>query len=341
MIAVEILRKALTISVFVAVMMVVVEYFNVWTKGSVARALEGSRWRQYVLAAVLGATPGCLGAFVLVTLHVQRRISLGALVAGMLATSGDEAFVMLATFPGTALAMTAGLMVLGVAAGWATDAVVGRFTAVEHEDCCHFVEEHTSACECLPERGVLSLWRPPRPSRVVATVAAAAFVVAVAVGWLGEEGWNWERIAFLVVGVLGLGIAATASETFVKEHLWTHVARKHAPRLLAWTLLALAFIAAVEHFVEVRSLVADNRWLVLVAAALVGLIPTSGPHLVFVTLFAAGTVPLSVLVASSAVQDGHGMLPLLAASRRDFFVVKAINFVVGLGAGAVMMALGW
>ena len=74
---------------------------------------------------------------------------------------------------------------------------------------------------------------------------------------------------------------------------------------------------------------------------LIGLIPESGPHLVFVTLFARGAIPFSILLASSIVQDGHGMLPMLAQSRRTFVVVKAINFAVGLAAGAVALALGY
>ena len=81
--------------------------------------------------------------------------------------------------------------------------------------------------------------------------------------------------------------------------------------------------------------------MVLLVAALVGLIPESGPHLVFVTLYSQGAVPLSILLASSIVQDGHGMLPLLAHSRRDFVTVKIINFGAGLGIGALALSLGY
>ena len=87
------------------------------------------------------------------------------------------------------------------------------------------------------------------------------------------------------------------------------------------------------------ALVSGNPWFVLLLAGLMGLIPESGPHLLFVTLYAQSTLPLGVLVASSAVQDGHGMLPLLAHSRRDFLVVKAINLVAGLSLGALMLWL--
>jgi hypothetical protein len=52
-------------------------------------------------------------------------------------------------------------------------------------------------------------------------------------------------------------------------------------------------------------------------------------------------VPFCVLLASSIVQDGHGMLPMLAHSRRAFLTVKGVNFLLGLVAGAVAMGLGF
>jgi hypothetical protein len=53
----------------------------------------------------------------------------------------------------------------------------------------------------------------------------------------------------------------------------------------------------------------------------------------FVTLFAEGMIPFSILLASSIAQDGHGMLPLLAESKRSFIVVKLINLIYALAFG--------
>jgi hypothetical protein len=80
---------------------------------------------------------------------------------------------------------------------------------------------------------------------------------------------------------------------------------------------------------------------VLVIAALVAVIPESGPHLVFVAMFADGLVPFSVLLASSIVQDGHGMLPLLSYTLKDTVLIKIFNLVLGLGLGLVLYSLGW
>jgi hypothetical protein len=72
---------------------------------------------------------------------------------------------------------------------------------------------------------------------------------------------------------------------------------------------------------------------VLGLAILIGLIPQSGPHILFVTLFAHGEVPLSILLANSIVQEGHAGLPLLAESRSSFFRMKAISAIIGIFVG--------
>ena len=79
--------------------------------------------------------------------------------------------------------------------------------------------------------------------------------------------------------------------------------------------------------------------MILLAAA-IGLIPESGPHMVFITLFAGGLIPFSVLFVSSMVQDGHTALPLLAESKGSFFKAKAVNFVVGLVLGLILHLFG-
>ena len=99
-------------------------------------------------------------------------------------------------------------------------------------------------------------------------------------------------------------------------------------------------VAGLMHFIDLRSLIAENQWTTLLSASILGLLPESGPHLVFVTMFSDKIVPFSILVASSIVQDGHGILPLLSTSKKAFIVVKMVNLLVGLAIGGLMLVLG-
>ena len=339
----EVAEHAMMITGFVAVMMVVIEYVNVLSQGVWMRVLAAGRFRQYLLAALLGAIPGCLGSFVAVSLYAHRRITLGAVVATMIATLGDATFVLLALSPGTALWLIPALAVLGVLGGWLTDLALPRWSTPDTDcDACELpVHEDEPHQAWVPASRLLSQWRPPSPHRAILTVVVAAFALALVVGKIGPEEWDWIRITLLVVAVFGLFIALTVSDHFLDDHLWTHVLRAHVPRIFLWTLGALAAIHLAEHFVDIEGFIEGNKWIVLVAAVVVGLIPDSGPHMIFVTLFAGGKLPLSILISNSIVQDGHGAIPLLAHSRRDFLVVKLINAVIGGAIGAGMLAAGW
>jgi hypothetical protein len=103
----SIFKQALMISFFVFVMMLLVDFIDTASRKRMSDLIKGGRWRQYVLSSFLGSTPGCLGAFMNVGLYVHGMISFGAIVGGMIATSGDESFVMLVQFPGAAMALFA------------------------------------------------------------------------------------------------------------------------------------------------------------------------------------------------------------------------------------------
>jgi hypothetical protein len=332
------LTHALMITGFVAVMMISVEYANVLTRGTFETALRGSPVTQYFAAALLGAIPGCLGAFTVVALYSHRVVTIGAVVAAMIATSGDEAFVMLALFPRAALWLTLGLAVLGFLVAPLVDRLAGS-ARLAGESCARLAI-HAEECRCFEIPALLRQWRRPVPTRVLLSLALAGYLVWIVLGGSGlPDEWNWVRVTLLVTGAFGLFVVGTVPDHFLREHLWRHVARQHVPRIFAWTAGVLFGVALLERYADLHALVRHNPWAVLVAAALIGLIPESGPHLVFVSLYAAGGIPISILATSSIVQDGHGLLPLLAQSRKDFLRVKGISLMVGLAVGATLLAL--
>lgn len=338
---IRVLQHALMITGFVFVMMLVVEYLNVLTQGTWQQKLTRNRWGQYVLASLLGATPGCLGAFAVVAMYSHGVLSVGATVAAMIATSGDESFVMLALIPKDAMWIFAVLFLLGIVTGALTDAFLGRGRKVA-QPCEHPLEIHEdTACQCFPRGMIVHQWRECTAARGILASVLAFFVLALVFGWVGPAVWNWIRVTALFVSSVALFIVCTVPDHFLDEHLWEHVARKHVPRIFLWTFGALAVMYFVIERLDLEAMIWEGRWLVLLIACMIGLIPESGPHLIFVTLYAQGSIPLSILLASSIVQDGHGMLPMLAHSRRGFMVVKGINFLVGLAVGVAVLALGF
>jgi hypothetical protein len=118
------------------------------------------------------------------------------------------------------------------------------------------------------------------------------------------------------------------------------VIKKHCLSIFLWTFGALAVIQIGLQYVDIEPWLKENTFVVILLAALVGMIPESGPHMVFITLFAGGYVPFSVLLASSISQDGHTSLPLLASDKRSFLKTKIVNALIAVLFGSALMLFG-
>jgi hypothetical protein len=227
---------------------------------------------------------------------------------------------------------------IGILAGFCTDLVsrrsdgAGCSVLVVHDD-----EE---ACRCFDAGLILPQLTRPTLVRASLLVGSTLFLVAILAGAVGPASWNWVRVSLIVVVGLTLLVVATAPDHFLDEHLWRHVVCGHVPQVFLWTSGALLTIAVIDWMFGADSLVRSNPWLMLLLAGLLGIVPESGPHLLLVMLFVEGALPFSVLLASSVVQDGHGMLPILAHSRRDFLRIKGINLMAGLLIGAAILSTG-
>jgi hypothetical protein len=327
------------ITSFVLIMMLLIEYINVQTRGIWQQRLRQSRWGQILFGATLGAVPGCLGAFTVVSLYSHRALSFGALVAAMIATSGDEAFVLFSMVPVQALWLTGILFVVALVAGALSDRLFKRQERfLERED--HELELHEEdVCHCFDRSGIVRQLREISFPRALLIGMFAGFLFLLATGMLGPPGWDWKKITFTAGALFALFVVVTVPDHFLEQHLWEHVLKRHLVRIFLWTFGVLLAMHFLESYLDVEAWIRDNLFLVLILAILVGIIPESGPHLVFVTLFAQGALPFSILLANSIVQDGHGTLPLLAVSRRAFLWLKLVNIAFGFLIGAAGLYL--
>jgi len=352
----DVLRNSILITGLVIIMMLMIEYVNIHSHGKWFSKLHKNRFGQVVLGAGLGIIPGCMGGFAAVSMYSHKLLSFGALIAMMIASSGDEAFVMLAMIPKQALLLMVILFVVAVFAGLMVDRLSFRLSFIDaqghdikgkHEGCDEGYQIHEEDEERNehPEKSSLHNLKHASAERIALLLGVILFIVALAFGMLEHEHEHeeavetihtqlnifdeyWMNLIFAVVSLFVVWFIASAPEHIIKEHLWEHIIRKHFLSIFLWTLGALLVIQVGLHYFYLEQLISSNiPWMILLAV-LVGIIPESGPHLLFVTLFATGTVPFSVLLASSISQDGHASLPLLAESKRSFLKAKIVNILV-------------
>lgn len=358
-ILIDALRAAILITGMVVMMMMMIESLNISSGGRFFEKLRGSKFGQIVVSALLGWIPGCMGGFASVSLFSHGMISFGALVAMLIATSGDEAFVMLTLFPGKALWISLLILAIGILVGVLIDYVGPRLGMKPyalkscdemqiHEEDIHEKHVHAHSDEPLTsdKKKRTFTWK-----RILLFIGIGLYIFALASGLLEHEhegaephddhGFNllsedWMNMLFAAVSLVMLAVAALGSDHFVEEHLWHHVIARHLPKIFAWTLGVLILLGFLTEVFDISSWVNANIPLMIVLATLIGIIPESGPHLIFVTLFAAGVIPTPVLIASCISQDGHASLPLLAESKGAFIRAKAINCLMALVVGFLL-----
>jgi len=334
-----VLREAVTITIFVFSMMVLVDWLNVRSRGGMTAALRGRKWREYMLSSFLGSTPGCLGAFMNVSMYVHGLIGFGALVGGMIATSGDEAYVMLAKFPKQALILFGGLFIAGIIFGAISDWLAARMHITPCAE-CHLQQVHLDELEPHGWKLLRENLRHPTALRILFSLLMIGLLIIAILGIVGPKTWDWMRITLVILLGLGTVLGMSGSEHYLKEHIIGHVLRRHTVRVFLWTFGALFLLSFLPSQETVSVFLQHHMLWVFLFAGLLGIIPESGPHMIFVMMYASGMIPFSVLFVSSFVQDGHGMLPLLSVSVRDSLRVKAFNLVFGLAVGGVLYAVG-
>jgi hypothetical protein len=273
----DIFFHAIQITGLVFIMMVIIDWLDVRTRGRLPQWIANNRLKQYTVAGLLGLTPGCMGSYMNVSLYIHGYLSIGAIVGGMIATTGEAALIMFALFPKTAIVIHLILISLGIIFALTTDLIV-RLLKIEDK------------CECE------------------------------AIVYHKDE---------------------TSLGHYLKEHLWGHIIKKHIWRIFLWTFLAIWFVHLGENFWDLRTFVSTYPQLVLLLAVLIGLIPDVAPQFIFIFMFHDGLIPFSVLLTSSIIQNGHGLIPLLSYSLKNTLVIKGFNVLFGIIVGILVMAFGY
>ena len=343
----EALKGAVMITGLVIIMMLLIEYLNIENRGKWFSSLRHSPFRQVLAGTLLGAVPGCVGGFAAVSLHTHSILGAGALVSAMIVSTGDEAFVLLASSPLTYLKLLLILVAVAIAFGLIISAI---FKQKNKAQCPENFDIHQDEDEKMPsvfKPGSYRILKNADWKRVIIMAGIILFIIAMATGLIDDsEGAQEpsglifsERWIYAVFGVLAFItflMTATAREHFIKEHIWDHIIKKHLLSVFLWTLGALILCGILVSYLDIQTWITSHGSympVVILSAAAIGLIPQSGPHMVFILLVTQGTLPFYVLLTSAISQQGHVSLPLLAQSKKSWILGKAFCALLGIAAG--------
>ena len=309
------------VAVFVAATFLLFYGAERFFKFDMADALKGAKGWQVPVAALLGATPGCGGAVIVVAAYSSGNVGLGAMVATLTATMGDAAFLLLATRPDAAAVILPLSLVVGTLTGW----IVDRFNKVTFAPSGETCAVVAPIGRIRAKDWVYLMFILPGLVVGVAQLAQITIddLLGIPVVWLAMAGIT-----------TGLLIWATSTVRAMTNPADTPVTRA-AEETSFITIWVIAAYLAYDYASEFAGLDLE-MWFQTVAPILpliaiaVGFVPGCGPQVLVATLYVNGAIPFAALIGNAISNDGDALFPAIALNPKAAMLATVYSAVPAL-----------
>lgn len=337
----------IAVSVFVGMTLLVFYSLDRWLKADLTALLNRASPLQVPIAAIMGALPGCGGAIIVVTQYVNGSMSFGALVAVLIATMGDAAFLLMASEPKTALVVYG----LSIAAG----IIFGAFVNFIHDR--DFLKTDKTKSKSPP---VKKLPRIPQvkiklfmslllPGCVIGILEACqvdtnqffgTLASAEPIKWFGFAG-SLLCISIWMSQPLDSWSARFTEQADIKYLRETVVAETSF--ISVWVIAGflcyelLVYATGLDLHAGFEALGTG----IILLAILIGFVPGCGPQIVVTTLYLNGIVPLSAQLANAISNDGDALFPAIALAPKAAFIATLYSAIPAFILGYIAYFSGW
>ena len=312
------------VSVFVAATLFVFYSAERLFRFDIGVLLKNSR-SQLPLAALMGATPGCGGAVIVVAAYTSGNASFGAVVAALTATMGDAAFLLIATRPDAAAVVLPFAFFAGIVTGW----VANRFLPLAN------LELNRGHCEVVP---LIGSARKRDIAHLAIALPGLCFGILLL---LQVELPGFLSSAVTVVGLagafLGLAIWALSPLTAMSNSDDAPVTRsaEETGFIGVWVISAFLLYEYLVAFsgLNLEYLFALAAPILPLAGVIVGFIPGCGPQVLVTALYINGMIPFAALIGNSISNDGDALFPAVALNPKAAVLATLYSAVPALIAG--------
>lgn len=111
----------LEVAVFVGCVLLAMAFISYKKQTAPLASIEKTKKFQPVIGAFIGLIPGCGGVIFLVPLFFKGTVSFGAIIAALIATTGDASFVLISTVPLRFVVLSFIAFVTAIATGYIVD----------------------------------------------------------------------------------------------------------------------------------------------------------------------------------------------------------------------------
>jgi len=308
------------VSAFVAATLLFFFSLEHFFKIDVGKVMEkGGVW-QVPTAGCLGALPGCGGAVVVITAFARGNITLGAMVAALIGTMGDAAFLLLAKEPTTYVKVMVISIISAIVCGWLVDRL-------------HRGDLYSSEIRFLGHKVIGNLRYRDKTYIMIAIpglILGTMQLMQIDLYALGP--------VVLSIGLVGAALSVSVwaispvnAITLSKDHPFTRTTEETS-FVTVWVIVAyLAYEYAYAFFGLDLAGLAETAWVFIpLLAILIGFIPGCGPQILVTTLYLSGIIPFAALIGNAISNDGDALFPAIALTPRMAVIATLYSAIPAL-----------
>ena len=292
------------VTAFVAITLSIFYFSENKFNFNVGNFLKESSNFQIPIAALLGATPGCGGAVVVVAAYTSGNVSFGAVIATLTATMGDAAFLLIAVRPDIAILVLPLTLIAGIITGYVAD----NFLTFSHTEKAINIKKEVPMIGKNRKRDILF---------------ASLIVPGFGLGVLQLLQYDLEKLFGIFPQLIAIVGMVTSILIWSNSKIKTMTNPKDKPLvrvteetsfIAIWVLSAylaydyLVFLTPLDLNMMFKTI----GLLVPLLAIIIGFVPGCGPQILVTTLFINGMIPFSALLGNAISNDGDALFPAIA-----------------------------
>ena len=277
------------------------------------------------ISAFLGAIPGCGGAIMVMSLFTRGVVSFGAVLAALISTMGDAAFLLLATKPQAALIILPVTFCTGIVSGY----LVKPFTK-------NFLQKKIN-------RDFLITELPKnKTSNIFYLIWFFFLIPGLALGIMNA--FNIETsylvsdidiiqfISFLLalycVFLWVLNPLTDIQMASIHENSFRKVVDTTC-FVTVWVIISFVIYELINISTQgaiFESLKYFGPFIPLMAI-IIGFIPGCGPQIMITSMYVSGQLPMSAQIGNSISNDGDALFPAIAISPKAAIIATLYSAV--------------
>ena len=336
----------LAVTVFVAVMVLLFSWLQYITAGKFVDWIRKNQSIQPLIGALMGLTPGCGGAIIVMPMYTRGYVTYGTVIATLIATLGDAAFVLIGavfqdvSFLAPVIVVHLTSFTVAVIWGFAVDRL-----AVTPSSPLGIMWSKSKDMEIIQDMprevpdgfGYRVLHQGYRVWWIVTIVGFCLAILLLI--WYAQDPdyspdivWNLSTRDGIItwVGFTGTLLSMVlyiSSKNFIRDDTEATIGDKlnsfdetlvHAASETAFVTFWVVIAYLIFEFGMILSGISEadisdqgsGIGVVLIASA-VGLVPGCGPQIIAVSAYVEGLISFPALVANAISQDGDALFPLL------------------------------